>query len=115
MASYYRNLAVWKKAFELNKIIHILLEKFPEKEKFALTDQMRRASLSIASNIAEWSGRWSSADYARFLQIAKWSAMELETQLLLAEEFSYISHEEMENCLSIIDEIIRMIFWMIKK
>jgi four helix bundle protein len=115
MASYYRNLEVWKKAFELNKLLHILLRDFPSEEKFALTDQIRRAALSIVSNIAEWSGRWSDADYSRFLHIAKWSAMEVETQLLLAEEFWYINHDDTEKCLNLIDEILRMIFWMIKK
>lgn len=53
MASYYRNLEVWKKAFELNKLLHILLRDFPSEEKFTLTDQIRRAALSIVSNIAE--------------------------------------------------------------
>ena len=53
MASYYRNLEVWKKAFELNRIVHDLLKKFPTDERFALTDQIRRATLSIPSNIAE--------------------------------------------------------------
>ena len=115
MASYYRNLEVWKKAFELNRIVHDLLKKFPTDERFALTDQIRRATLSIPSNIAEWSGRWSDADATRFFHIAKWSSMEVETQLLLAREFSYVSQEELDNCLSLIDEIIRMIYGMIKK
>jgi len=53
MASYYRNLEVWKKAFELNKQIYLILKTFPVKEKFSLVDQMRRSALSIASNIAE--------------------------------------------------------------
>lgn len=53
MASYYRNLEVWKKAFELNKLLHTILREFPSEEKFALTDQIRRAALSIVSNIAE--------------------------------------------------------------
>ena len=53
MASYYRNLEVGKKAFKLNKTLHILLQHFPSEEKFALTDQIRRAALSIVSNIAE--------------------------------------------------------------
>jgi four helix bundle protein len=115
MASYYRNLEVWKKAFELNKLLHVLLRWFPAEERFALTDQIRRAALSIVSNIAEWSGRWTDADYARFLHIAKWSAMEVETQLLLAQEFEYLNHEDTEKCLHLIDEILRMIFWMLKK
>jgi four helix bundle protein len=115
MASYYRNLEVWKKAFLLNKILHSLLRDFPAEERFALTDQIRRAALSVVSNIAEWSWRWSDADCSRFLHIAKWSAMEVETQLLLAAEFGYLNQENADQCLSLIDEILRMIFWMIKK
>lgn len=53
MASYYRNLEVWKQAFVLNEVLHGILKKFPPEEKYVLTDQMRRAALSVASNIAE--------------------------------------------------------------
>jgi four helix bundle protein len=114
MPSYYQNLDVWKKAYTLNKDIFLLLKKFPKEEQYSLTDQMRRSWLSIASNIAEWSGRWSNQDYIRFLHIAKWSAMELETQLLFSKDFLYISEGEHQKIQSLIDEVIRMIYVMIK-
>jgi four helix bundle protein len=114
MASYYQNLDVWKKAYSLNKELFLLLKKFPKEEQYSLVDQMRRSWLSIASNIAEWSGRWSNPDYIRFLHIAKWSAMELETQLLFSRDFWYIEHLEHENVQNMIDEVIRMIYAMIK-
>jgi four helix bundle protein len=68
---YFQNLQVWQKAFELASTIHILLRSFPAEEKYALTDQMRRSSLSIVSNIAEGNRRSGNAEYAQFLSIAK--------------------------------------------
>lgn len=115
MASYYRNLEVWKKSFELNQKIFILLKKFPQEERFALVDQMRRSAISIPSNIAEWSWRWTEADSVRFYHIAKWSAMELETQILLAESFDYIDSEKTKEILDMIDEINKMLHGMVRK
>ena len=114
IASYYQNLDVWKKAYALNQEIFVLLKRFPKEEQYSLVDQMRRSWLSIASNIAEWSGRWSNAGYIRFLHIAKWSAMELETQLLFSKDFWYIGTSEYEKVQCMIDEVIRMIYSMIK-
>lgn len=70
------NLNLGKRAYALNRELHILLKQFPKEEQFALTDQIRRAWISIISNIAEWHGRPTNADYNHFMNIAKWSAME---------------------------------------
>jgi four helix bundle protein len=115
MASYYRQLEAWKRAYELNKTLHNTLKKFPKEEQFALTDQIRRAWLSIISNIAEWHGRSGNAEYNHFMNMARWSAMEIETQILLAKDFWYIPENEEQEIQNLISEIIRMLYGMIKK
>lgn len=87
MQSYFRNLIVWQKSFALSEKIYQITKNFPQDERYWLTDQMRRASISIASNIAEWSARWTNTEYTHFLHIAKWSASELITQALLCQSF----------------------------
>ncbi len=115
MASYFQNLEVWKKSFTLAKNMYLFTKDFPKEEQFSLTDQMRRASVSVVSNIAEWSGMGTNQEYIRFLHIAKGSAMELETQLLLARELWYLDSEKFEIQQSILDEILKMINSLIKK
>jgi len=112
---YFQSLQVWQKAFDLTSTIHILLKSFPIEERYALTEQMRRSSLSIVSNIAEWNGRSWNSEYSYFLSIAKGSCSELAAQILLAERFGYISPEYSQKNLEIIEEIIRMLHGMIKK
>lgn len=115
MAFYFQNLIVWQKAFLLSKKIHECTKHFPRDEQYALTDQMRRASLSIVSNIAEWSGRWTNSEHKHFLHIAKGSCMELATQILLAQEFWYISATQVtDEIIWLIEEITKMLYAMIK-
>lgn len=111
--SYYKNLKVWQKSIDFIELIYKTTSNFPKSELYGLTDQIRRASISIASNIAEWSGRWSENDYTRFLYIAKWSAQEIETQLIIAHRLKYIDLEDYEILESAILEIIKMISWLI--
>ena len=115
MALYFENLIVWQKSFLLAKKIHMALKEFPKEELYALTDQMRRSSTSIASNIAEWSGRGTNNEKNHFYHIAKWSAMELQTQVLLAGEFWYIEESFRNECTSLIEEIVRMLYAMTQK
>jgi four helix bundle protein len=115
MTLYYQNLEVWKKAFLLAQKIHLLLKNFPKEEQYALTDQIRRSSISIASNIAEWSGRGWDAERIHFLHIAKGSAMELHTQILLAEKFGYISTLQLEEIIELNEEVIKMLYGMVSK
>lgn len=86
----YRDLEVWKTAIELAKGIQTMTKDFPKDELYGLTSQMRRAAYSIPSNIAEGFARGHTNDYLHFLEIAKGSLFEIETQLILAVEFEYI-------------------------
>ena len=90
----YRELAVWQEAKVYALNIYALLEKFPKFEQYALSDQLRRASVSIPSNIAEGFGRESHSDFAHFLAQARGSVYECETQLEIAIELGYINRED---------------------
>ena len=83
MISNYKELDVWKKSMEVAIKVYKLVKFLPSEEKFCLSDQMRRAVISIPSNIAEGNQRYSSREYKHFLTISKGSLAELETQLLL--------------------------------
>jgi len=97
----HKKLDVWQDARRLVKRIYLLSKTFPSDERFSLTDQIRRAAVSVPSNIAEGSGRGSTADFVHFLTIARGSLSEVDTQLTLAEDLEYITeqstlHEEIE-------------------
>lgn len=107
--SSYKELVVWQKSFSLALDVYRITGTFPDSERFALQSQMRRAGVSIPSNIAEGSKRGTNKDFSSFLRIAHGSAAELETQLLLAKELHYISeqhHKESEEKLS---EVMKML------
>jgi four helix bundle protein len=86
----FRNLIVWEKSMALVAEIYKITENFPNEEKFGLISQMRRAAISIPSNIAEGCERETNKDFANFLIISKSSAAELETQILLAENLKFL-------------------------
>jgi len=92
----YRDLIVWQDSIQLAKTIYKLVEKFPKHETYALGDQIRRAVVSVSSNIAEGQARKSSGDFRRFLYIALGSLAEVDTQLVLAQEFGYLHADEVE-------------------
>lgn len=115
MSAAFRNLIVWQKAFELSKKIYIYTKSFPVDERYGLVDQMRRASVSVVSNIAEWSNRWTNVDYARFLFMARGSVAELQAQILLSESFWYINLETQEELLSLGDEVMKILTTLIQK
>lgn len=109
----YKELIVWQKSMVLVKEIYKLTSSFPENEKFGLTSQMRRASVSIPSNIAEGWGRLSRKNYIQFLRISRGSLFELETQVLITKELNYINDSvTIEN---MIIEISKMLNSLIKK
>jgi four helix bundle protein len=85
----YRNLQAWQVSFELARLVYELTESFPKHEIFGLTAQMRRAAVSIPSNLAEGAGRGGKKDFAHFVTMARASLNELETQLLLAQALGY--------------------------
>ena len=87
----FRELDVWNVAMDLAVKVHETTKAFPKDERYGITAQMRRASVSIASNIAEGYGRRSAADYVRFLRIAKGSTNELETLIILSNRLGYLA------------------------
>ena len=93
-AKNYRDLIVWQNAIKLAKSIYKLAEKFPKQETYALSDQIRRAAISIPSNIAEGQARKLPGDFRRFLHIALGSLAEVDTQLVLAQEFGYLNQQD---------------------
>ena len=96
----YRDLDVWMEARKLVSSLYRLTKSFPKDEQYGLTSQMRRCSISISSNIAEGCGRRTSSDTIQFLHIARGSLYELETQLFLSLDQSYIDEKEMESQLN---------------
>jgi four helix bundle protein len=96
----FEKLEVWQAARLLNRLIYRRTRTFPESEQFALTSQLRRASISISSNIAEGAGRNSDRDFAHFLEQAYGSAMEVASQIFLARDESYISSEESDELIT---------------
>lgn len=95
-ARNYRDLIVWQNAIKLAKDVYKLTEKFPKHETYALADQIRRAVVSVPSNIAEGQARKAPAEFRRFLHIALGSLAEVDTQLVLAQEFNYLSKEDVD-------------------
>ena len=109
----YRKLIVWQKAMELSRLVYALVRKFPVEEKYALSDQVRRAVVSIASNIAEGCGRTSNRDYAHFLSIARGSLYETMTQLEMAKGFGFV--DDLVPVENLSSEISCMLTALIKK
>lgn len=103
----YKRLKVWIAAKELVAMVYGKLKGFPVEERFALCDQIRRAAVSVPSNIAEGYGRETHKDFAHFLSLAKGSLYELDTQLDLAVDLGYMNRDELLE--SKIDEISRML------
>jgi len=104
----YRDLDVWKLSIELVKEVYQITQKFPASEIYGLTSQIRRAAISIPSNIAEGQGRNSPKEFRQFLAIALGSMAELETQLIIATEIGYVNTGELDHLLSRIDTIRKM-------
>lgn len=91
----FKKLLVWKKSIELVDDVYLIVWWFPSNEVFWLSSQIKRSSVSIASNIAEWNDRDSDKDFRRFLLISKWSSAELETQLILSNNLWYLSKNDL--------------------
>lgn len=105
----FKELIVWQKARVLVREIYLLTKSFPVEERFELTSQIRRAAISIPSNVAEGSGRGSNKDFKRFLDIALSSAFELETQIILASDLGYVTERMFKTINDMIQEVQRMI------
>ena len=105
----YKNLIVWQKSRTLVKEIYLLTQRLPKSELFGLTNQIRRAVISIPSNIAEGYNRNIFKEYIHFLRIAKGSAAEVETQLMLSADLQFLSTKDIENALKLNQEILCML------
>lgn len=99
MATSFRDLRVWNQAMEVVLAVYQETRSFPKDEMYGLTAQARRAAVSIPSNIAEGKGMHSDADFKRFLYHARGSLMELQTQVLIAQQLQYLSKEKAESLL----------------
>ncbi len=111
----FRDLHVWQKSMTLVTDLYRLSTDFPKAELYGLTSQIRRAAVSIPSNIAEGYGRNSTADYIRFLQIALGSLYELQTQTEIAANLVYISHDMCSKIINESAEIEKMLIALIGK
>lgn len=105
----FENLNAWKGARKLVKDVYQLLDKFPNTERYALCDQIRRSIVSVPSNIAEGSGRVSPKEQLHFYEISYGSLMESYNQLILAADLKYISNDELEGIFPQIDTVARML------
>jgi four helix bundle protein len=105
----YRDLDVWKLSIELVKEIYQVTAKFPPTEMYGLTNQLRRAAISIPSNIAEGQGRNSFKEFKQFLAIALGSLAELETQLIISHEIGYLTLDDYGKLSAALDTIRKMI------
>ena len=105
----FKNLIVYQKSKELVKQVYALLKQFPDDERFALCGQIRRAAISVPSNIVEGMARMSNKDQAHFLNIAYGSLMELYAQLDIAYDLGYVNYDDFIQLEACIDEIDKMI------
>lgn len=111
----FRNYEIWQQAVDIAVSISTLCKGFPKYELFALSDQLRRASVSISSNIAEGASRTSVAEFAHYLEISIGSAFEVETQILIAKKLNYITREECETLVAELQSLERQINSFISK
>ena len=115
MVKNYRDLTVWQKAMKLTVAIYEETKKLPKTETYGLIDQLRRASVSVASNIAEGSGRTTTYEYIQFLGYAKGSLHEVETQIELCIRVGYFQEPEIKYIVDMTEEIDKMLGSLIEK
>ncbi len=112
---FHCKLIVWERAIELCAAIYVLTRRFPREEIYGLTSQIRRASVSIASNIAEGYGRGSRGEYKQFVAIALGSYMELQTQQVISRKLGLLDSSEFEKAESLASEVGRMLSALLTK
>ncbi len=105
----YQELKVWKKSIDLVVEVYRLTKKYPPDERFGLTQQSRRASVSVPSNIAEGYGRRDRGDYLRHLSIANGSLKEVETQIVIAGRLKFVTKADVKECWSLLQQVGRML------
>jgi four helix bundle protein len=112
---HFRDLVVWQKSMALAGDIHRVTAAFPKSEMFGLTSQLRRATVSVASNIAEGCGRTTSGERRTFFGYSRGSVYEVETQLCIAESLAYLNHQRLQKLLEQCWEIVRMLNALINR
>ncbi len=111
----FENLDVWKESRNLVLMVYRLQNSFPSFEKYGLGDQLRRASVSVSSNIVEGNYRFSIQEQIRFIEISFGSLMEVYCQLILAFDLNYIDEQQMSECKTLIDRIKQMLIALNRK
>jgi four helix bundle protein len=109
MAQHYKDLIAWQKAMDLVAALYDATEAFPQRETYSLTDQMRRAAVSVPSNIAEGQAHYSNREFRHFLRHASGSLAELETQILIAERRNYLNKAQTAQLLARTQEVGRIL------
>ena len=110
----FRKLHVWKDAVKLSKKVYVLSNTFPKEEIYGLINQIRRAVVSVASNIAEGAGRGSDREFQKFLRYSQGSCYELETQIIIANDLGYIQPDDFKPLINDIIEVEKKIHNLIK-
>ena len=110
----YRDLKVWQRSMKLVEQVYTLTEPFPASEKYGLTSQLRRAAVSIPSNIAEGWGHSSQKQYIHFLELARSSLFEIETQIRIANRLGYVNADERDQLLSETDAQSKMLLSLMR-
>ena len=111
----FKDLFVWQKSHALTLYLYEIIDKFPKEELYGISSQLRRAIVSVPTNLAEGCGRGSDKDFKRFVQIALGSASETEYLLLLCKDLGYMSIENFNKCTNDIQEIKKMLTSLILK
>ena len=115
MNESFKDLVVWQRAVQMSLEIYKLTSSFPASERFGLTNQLRRASVSVASNIAEGYGKSSKGEYLSFLGHARGSNGEVQTQLIISQGLSFGTQESLSKAESLSSEVGRMLAVMMNK
>ncbi|MGB6134476.1 MAG: four helix bundle protein [Acidobacteriaceae bacterium] len=110
MANSFRGLIVWQRAIELTTLLYKLTQQFPREEIYGLTSQLRRAGVSVASNIAEGYGRGTRGEYRSFLGMARGSTLEIQTQLTIARELGFGDAHQISRAEELAEETSKMLW-----
>ncbi len=114
MARHYKELVVWQRAMDLVTEVYRVTERFPKHERFGLISQVRRAAVSVPSNIAEGQGRVSVGEFKQFLGHARGPLFEVETQVLIARNLEIVSKDGIQRLCELVDEVGRLINGLIR-
>jgi four helix bundle protein len=114
-AKSYRELQVWQRSIQLSVALYRLTRAFPREEIYGLTSQLRRAGVSVASNVAEGYGRGSKGEYRNFLGMARGSALEVQTQLVIARELGFGDPKLISGAENLAEETGKMLWAMMQK